>query len=187
MEQTTTEGPKRPGFLKVLCILSFIGTGLGLVMGIMSWWTYNAAAKLMEGMGDLGSQMGDAMNNAGVEGGADAGAAMNSAMSEGMAMMGMDPHKQAMSALIVALLNIVVFAGAFMMWKLKKQVSISTRSGRLLLSQFRLLLLEASWEVQWQWWEAFLQLRSSSCMVLTSSTCRNIFLGRIKTKNPAHF
>ena len=120
MEQTTTEGPKRPGFLKVLCILSFIGTGLGLVMGIMSWWTYNAAAKLMEGMGNLGGAMGDAMSEAGAEGGAEAGAAMNNAMSEGMAMMGMDPHKQAMSALIVALLNIVVFAGAFMMWKLKK-------------------------------------------------------------------
>ena len=116
MEQTTTEGPKRPGFLKVLCILSFIGTGLGLVMGIMSWWTYNAAAKLMGDMGDMGSEMGDALSEAGAEG----GVAMGDAMSSSMAMLGMDPAKQATSALIVALLNVVIFAGAFMMWNLKK-------------------------------------------------------------------
>jgi len=122
MEQTTTttEGPKRPGFLKVLCILSFIGTGLGLVSGLFSWWTYTQAAKLMEGFGDLGAAMGDAASEAGVSGGGDAGAAMGDAMNQGMSMMGLDPHKQATSALIVALLNIVVFAGAFMMWKLKK-------------------------------------------------------------------
>src|ERR1051326_7454127 len=116
MEQTTTtEGPKRPGFLKVLCILSFIGTGLGLVSGLWSWWALNAAAKMMEG---LGGAMGDAMKDAGANG-TDAAAAMGSA-SQAMDMMGLDPHKQATSALIVALLNIVVFAGVFMMWKMKK-------------------------------------------------------------------
>lgn len=121
MEQTTTEGPTRPGFLKVLCILSFIGTGLGLVMGLFSWWTYTAAAaKLMEGMGDMGAALSDAAAESGVEGSADAGAAMGDAMNQSMAMLGMDPAKQATSALIVALLNIVVFAGEFMMWKLKK-------------------------------------------------------------------
>ena len=116
MEQTTTEGPKRPQFLKVLCILSYIGTGLGLIGGLFSWWTYTAAAKLMEGMGDMGAAIGDAAG----EGGSEAAEKMGADMSAGMAMMGMDPHKQAMSALIVALLNIVVFAGVMMMWKMKK-------------------------------------------------------------------
>jgi|ERR1051325_1502544 hypothetical protein len=110
MEQTTTEGPKRPGFLKVLCILSFIGTGIGLVYGLWSWYAMNALASLTDSMG---SAMGDVA-------GSDAGAAMGDAMNQGMSALGMDPHKQATSALIVALLNIVVFAGAFMMWKLKK-------------------------------------------------------------------
>ena len=116
MEQTTTDGEKkRPTFLKVLCILSFIGTAWGLLSGLWSWYAMNALAGVTEAMGGA---MGDAMSEA--AGGSEAGAAMGDAMNQGMAMMGMDPHKQAMSALIVALLNIVVFAGAFMMWKLKK-------------------------------------------------------------------
>ncbi|HEY4797690.1 MAG TPA: hypothetical protein VII99_01320 [Bacteroidia bacterium] len=120
MEQTTTttEGPKRPGFLKVLCILSFIGTGLGLVSGLFSWWTYNQAAKLMGSMGDLGAAMGNAASDAGASG-ADA-AKVGDAMNQGLALMGLDPHKQATSALIVALLNVIIFGGAFMMWQLKK-------------------------------------------------------------------
>ncbi|MBN1181465.1 MAG: hypothetical protein JXB49_04200 [Bacteroidales bacterium] len=35
MEEQKTEGQKRPGLLTVLCILTFIGSGLGILFGLL--------------------------------------------------------------------------------------------------------------------------------------------------------
>lgn len=98
---TAASSGQRPGFLKVLCILSFIGTGIGLIWGIMNYFTYKAAASLSEGI---------------MEGAGDAREAMDAAMGA----MGIDMGAMATSTLIVALLNIVIFFGVLQMWKMKK-------------------------------------------------------------------
>ena len=107
MEQTTTivetESPKRPTFLKVICILSFIGAPLGLIGGIMNYFTYTA-------MANAGKIL------SGVEGTERMEATMNTMKQ----MLGIDYTKVANGQLIVGLLNILVLVGAIMMWNLKK-------------------------------------------------------------------
>ncbi|HMC98131.1 MAG TPA: hypothetical protein VKG92_10775 [Flavobacteriales bacterium] len=106
---TSTGAPKRPQFLTVLCILSFIGCGIGLVSGVMGYFSNKALAS---------SGLQEAMTNAGGEM-AEASAEMGQAMDM-LGGMGLDFGKMATSSLIVGLLNIVVLLGVLMMWKLKK-------------------------------------------------------------------
>jgi len=106
---TSTGAPKRPQFLTVLCILSFIGCGIGLVSGVMGYFSNKALAStgLQEAMSDMGGEMEEASTE----------------MGEAMDLlggMGLDFAKMATSSLIVGLLNIVVLLGVLMMWKLKK-------------------------------------------------------------------
>src|SRR5688572_7133540 len=102
MEQTTTTAvtAKRPTFLTVLCILSFIGIALSLFSGIKNYLDFKelaAGANVFEGM----------------EGGAE----MNAMAGAAMDMLGLDPAKLATGYLIVGLLNLVILAGVYMMWK----------------------------------------------------------------------
>ena len=53
MEQVITEEPQRPQFLTVLCILTYIGVGLGIVFGIAGWWVIKKMIPAMEGMDDM--------------------------------------------------------------------------------------------------------------------------------------
>jgi len=107
MEQTNIEAAvpaKRPTFLTVLGILSFIGIGFSMIGGIMNYFTYStlaASGDMFNSMGAEGEQMDQAMN----------------AMSD---MLGLDYGKMATSAIIQALLNIPVLIGVLMMWKQKK-------------------------------------------------------------------
>lgn len=55
MEQTIAEEPKRPQFLTVLCILTYIGSGLGIVFGILGWWVIKKMMPAMEGMEGMDS------------------------------------------------------------------------------------------------------------------------------------
>jgi hypothetical protein len=103
MEETNmggTEPAKMPQFLKVLCILSFIGTGIMLIMGIVNYLSLTAMAA-MGSMGGSAGEMGQAMNS------------MVSALD-------MDYGKMATSALVAGVINIPIFLGAFMMWKRKR-------------------------------------------------------------------
>lgn len=110
MEPVTTEAAlpaKRPKFLTVLCILSFVGIGISLVSGIISYFSYSALANaggLLNGIG------------AGVKDGEKIGESMNALASA----MGMDYGKWALVALIQAILNIPILFGVIMMWKQKK-------------------------------------------------------------------
>ncbi len=111
MEQTTTEGPKRPTFLTVLCILTYVGVGIGIVMSIMGWWALHAA----QAMVDATSSMAEGMANASgtdmnaVPGMADAMASANSAV------------KWANVTLITGIVgSLLCLVGALQMWKLKK-------------------------------------------------------------------
>lgn len=102
---TTIVAAKRPTFLTVLCILSFVGIAFSLIGGIMNYFTYSAMASSGNPFGGMGGKMGEQMEQA---------------MSGAMEAFGMDPGKMAMSALVVALLNIPILIGVLMMWKQKK-------------------------------------------------------------------
>ena len=108
MEETNTVAAtpaKRPTFITVLCILSFVGVAFSLIGGIMNYFTYSALASSGDLMGAMksaaGEQVGQMMNSM-----ADA--------------MGMDYGKMAMNSIVVALLNLPILLGALMMWKQKK-------------------------------------------------------------------
>src|ERR1035437_673990 len=96
---------KRPTFITVLCILSFVGVAFSLIGGIMNYFTYSALASSGDMLGAMktagGEQMGQAMN----------------AIAD---VMGMDYGKMAMNAIVVGLLNIPILVGALLMWKQKK-------------------------------------------------------------------
>lgn len=113
--------PKRPTFLTVLCILSFIGCGLGVFSGITGYFSYKAMSSIGDGMQDEWKQaMDNAMENAAAEEGmGDAGAEL--ARGLGDALGGATNFSaMANSSLIQGLLCILIFVGVFMMWKLKK-------------------------------------------------------------------
>ena len=47
MEETTIEGPKRPQFLTVLCVLTYIGVGVGILLSLLGWWGMNKMSEIM--------------------------------------------------------------------------------------------------------------------------------------------
>lgn len=96
---------KRPKFLTVLCILSFVGIGISLIYGIMNYFAYSALASAGGVLNAIGEHNGEKM-----------GHAMN-ALADAM---GMDYGKWALVSLIQALLNIPLLAGVLLMWKQKK-------------------------------------------------------------------
>jgi hypothetical protein len=113
MEQTNTGAAmpaKRPGFLNVLCILSFIGTGLGIVFGIYKLVTAGQeqeAAAMLSGMSSsMGSNMGD------VPGGGMMGDMMAGAVA-------MAKYAYVLAGLMIGT-NILCLLGVIQMWKLKK-------------------------------------------------------------------
>jgi hypothetical protein len=112
MEQTNTMDQtnmnaglpaKRPQFITVLCILTWIGCGIGLIASVMGYFAVQTAGAMM----DVASASDpDAMSN------------MSSmpGMEEAMNSM-----KYAGISLGIGILGIILcFAGSMMMWKLKK-------------------------------------------------------------------
>ncbi len=102
MNETPDTTNKRPTFLTVLCILSFIAAGISIVMSVLGFMAMNAASGYMDAatdiatdeMGELGGMMGD--------------------------MMG-DMMKHASTLLYVGIaLTVLSLIGVIMMWKLKK-------------------------------------------------------------------
>lgn len=110
MEETNTGAvvpAKRPTFLTVLCILSFIGIGFSLIGGIMNYFEFSQAAAVGDLFGDMKTASGE-----------EIGQAMNT-MADAMGL-NIDYGKMALNALVVAILNIPILIGVLMMWKQRK-------------------------------------------------------------------
>ncbi len=106
MEQTTTLEPaKRPTFITVLCILSFVGIAISIIANITNYFSYSALAANGDLFGGLKTDTGQDLNNA-----------MNAMASA----IGLDYPKMAMSALVQAIFNIPLLIGVLMMWKQRK-------------------------------------------------------------------
>lgn len=106
MEETNIENAvpaKRPQFITVLCILTWIGCGIGLIASIMGYFAVQTAGAMMDA----------------------ASAANPDAVTDMSSMPGMEEAMGAMKyagvSLAVGVLGILLcFAGSMMMWKLKK-------------------------------------------------------------------
>ncbi|MBK9285775.1 MAG: hypothetical protein IPM51_15875 [Sphingobacteriaceae bacterium] len=110
MEETTstgtgTEAAKRPTFLTVLCILSFIAAGLGIL-------AYIGAIAVVGAVSAAAGAVGDAMSS-------EAGAAMEAASA---AMSSAGPSAGVIWAYIIVgfITTIVGLFGVIKMWKLQK-------------------------------------------------------------------
>lgn len=118
MNDTTMPGaPARPTFLTVLCILSFIGCGLGIFSGITGYFTNTALVSTGSSMHDeLTSAMDEAMDDAEMT---DAGRELANTLGEAMGGM-TDFAAMAKNSIASAALCIVILIGVWMMWNLKK-------------------------------------------------------------------
>lgn len=108
MEETNSGAgapAKRPQFLTVLCILTYIGVGIGLIGSVMGYMATQAAAAMMGGMESMGSAEGMSA----MPGMEDAMATANAAFQYATMILG-----------IGVLGSILCFVGAMMMWKQKK-------------------------------------------------------------------
>lgn len=128
MEEQATK--KRPVFLTVLCILSFIGAGWSIIANVIAFFAYKAANALTTGLSESLSEGMEGLENMeglegmegleNVEGMEDFGNAMNDAF----AGMGEYATKVAENGATVSIINailaIVALFGVIMMWKLKK-------------------------------------------------------------------
>ncbi|MFY9311004.1 MAG: hypothetical protein WAQ28_18315 [Bacteroidia bacterium] len=94
---------KRPTFLTVLCILSFVGIGLSIVLLLIAYLGFLAAASLADTLNAAATANG--LKNA-VDATADA--------------VGVSPGTMAWVTLIQLLLNLPILAGVILMWKRKK-------------------------------------------------------------------
>jgi hypothetical protein len=89
------ETKKRPQFLTVLCILSFVGIGIALIGGIYNLMTFSSTIALMQGTsGFFGGELGNAVD------------------------MLIEWGQTVYIINIVA--SLICLAGVFMMWNLKK-------------------------------------------------------------------
>lgn len=111
--------PKRPTFLTVLCILSFIGCAWYAFSGISGYFTLKA-------MGSSGADVQGALSDKMDEAMGDATANMDKASAEmaksiGDALAGsMNFDAMAKSSLTQGLLCLVILVGVLLMWGLKK-------------------------------------------------------------------
>jgi hypothetical protein len=110
---TSTGAPKRPTFLTVLCILSFIGGAWGIIGGIMSM-TASAGTEAL-------SQMANDMDAAKAGLGDDAASGIAGDMMDATAQFAIKAASAAKSMGIANIvLCIVSLLGVWMMWNLKK-------------------------------------------------------------------
>lgn len=104
--------PQRPTFLTVLCILTFIGSGWGIVSNIGTYITANATA------GAVQAAMDDAKDNIQNEE-SNAGTQMAEKMLSGVSDM-MRPENIKKNALFAIVASVFTLLGGILMFGLKK-------------------------------------------------------------------
>ncbi|WP_282014451.1 hypothetical protein [Marinifilum flexuosum] len=110
---TAVEMPKkRPTFLTVLCILSFIGSGGGFLYYVYNYFTFeNTYSEQVAKFTEAVEMMED--------NGADSGFLYNSAVNKLVELNAMNDNLDLITGAF-CLFALLSFIGAIMMWKLKK-------------------------------------------------------------------
>jgi len=99
-ENITLEKKKRPGFLTVLCILSFIGVAISIVMSIIGYIGLSALSSVSS---SLSSGFGD-----------------NAEVSSSLSNMDALIKNGALYYILLIVAAVICLIGVIMMWKLKK-------------------------------------------------------------------
>lgn len=110
MEQQANAAPKRPTFVTVLCILTWVGCGIGLIMNLLGGAVLGAASEIKSRTESVVDAMPtEGMDPAAADAMKQASEAADSAMAAGS------------TVLIVNIVCILLcLVGSIMMWKLKK-------------------------------------------------------------------
>lgn len=116
MEQEMTNStPKRPTFLTVLCILTFIGSAWGIVSGVTSVMSAKATGKVVdaakEDMGTLTDSLTATTNTASAEVATEMLNTMVGSINEDTI------RNNGIASIIACVLTLL---GAFLMWQLRK-------------------------------------------------------------------
>lgn len=104
-----SSGSARNTFLTVICILSFIGSGWGIISSIKSYATADTVAAI------AGSAMKTAQDQMDQQNTPDVAKKIMSSVSEGL-----NPDNIRKKAIMDFISNILTLLGAIMMWNLKK-------------------------------------------------------------------
>ncbi|WP_336513863.1 hypothetical protein [Pollutibacter soli] len=113
---TATQKPMRPTFLTVLCILTFIGSGLSVISNINSYLTADVSdAFVQEKLDSTRKEVGEQLKEADSKAGAEFADKMLSGVSEVM-----NPKNIKRSALYGLLASALTLFGAVMMFRLNK-------------------------------------------------------------------
>ena len=107
--------PKRSSFLTVLCILSFIGSGFGIISGVNSYVTADkSAAKAKLQMSSADSAKIAQLKNA-----PDKQSQLAYKMMTSMGSM-LDPQKLKQAGIAGLLTNLMTLGGALLMWQRRR-------------------------------------------------------------------
>jgi hypothetical protein len=114
MEATSPTGIKRPGFLTVLCILSFIGSCYFIFSGVTTYMNADASSQMISSA--LDSAREEVKKEVGTD---DRAGQMADKMLSGVSKMS-DPKLMKQNALYMILANILSLGGAYLMFQQRK-------------------------------------------------------------------
>lgn len=109
LQEFETVQPKRPTFLTVLCILTFVGSSYALISGIISYFNADSVSKIVE---SAQSKMHDENKNSDGNG-------LASKMMKNVAVMS-NPDNIRNTSLGNIVTSVFCLLGAFLMWKLNR-------------------------------------------------------------------
>lgn len=117
-----TTAPKRPTFLTVLCILTFVGCAWGLYTNFTGYFAVKASADAMsESSAQLSEQMNAAMDSVATSNNmTPEEREMAGKLGEALSGAAGNPAGIATTALVQGIMCILCLVGALMMWNLKK-------------------------------------------------------------------
>ncbi len=129
MEETQLLPKKRSTFITVLCILTFVGSGWGIIDGIMD---YVAADKVGQATEMIKDQMDDAKDQ--IEVSEDMPESTKNFMENMMSgvMESITPDNIRKSAIVNILASLLCLFGAYLMWNLNKKGFFIYLAGTLL-------------------------------------------------------
>ena len=135
--QTGSSSP-RPTFLTVLCILTFLGSGWGIINHVSSYLNANVSAEIAKPMLDSAQQeiQKEAADN-------ETAAKIADRVISGASDL-LDPAKMKQNAMFGILANILTLGGAFLMFQLRKPGFWVYVAGTLLAIMSPILVYGAS-------------------------------------------
>lgn len=111
-EENATKG-KRPGFLTVLCILTFIGSGIGLIGGLYNAFTMESQIEAWKVLDSWGAAFSEELGE---------GSALGDAMGDTLGGYAATLEQfGVLSAWLAVAASLICLFGAIKMWGLSKQ------------------------------------------------------------------